>query len=129
MRVPQAIGDVADRITILRRKLERVVEPAARAFVDRELTALLLAWTEERLPALADLVEVAELTRVNAALWDIEDRLRALEADGEFGAEFVAAARAVYRLNDERALWKRRLNERLGSPFVEVKLYGADGSG
>jgi hypothetical protein len=66
----------------------------------------------------------------------VEEDLRAYERAGTFGPEFVAAARAVYRNNDRRAAVKRRINERVGSRFVEEKSYpltaapgAADGSG
>ena len=67
--------------------------------------------------------EAQALARVNATLWDVEERLRARDAAGDFGADFVAEARSVYRHNDERAALKRALNERLGSEFVEQKSY------
>ena len=60
---------------------------------------------------------------MNTTLWEVEERLRARDAAGDFGADFVADARSVYRHNDERAALKRALNERLGSEFVEQKSY------
>lgn len=117
--VPCSVGDLLDRVTILRIKVARVGD-AARANVQRELDQLTACW-----PALAagDEAEMAELTRVNRALWDVEDRLRASEAAGEFGAAFIEDARSVYRLNDRRAAVKRALNVRLGSDLVEEKLH------
>ena len=57
--------------------------------------------------------ELAELTgelhRVNEALWDIEDAIRACERAGDFGPRFVDLARSVYRENDRRASLKRRM--------------------
>jgi len=67
--------------------------------------------------------ELAALEAVNAALWDIEDRIRAHEAQRRFDAEFIELARAVYLRNDERAAIKRRLNVLLGSPIIEEKSY------
>ncbi len=116
---PCSVGDLLDRVTILRIKVARVGE-AARSNVQRELEQLTACW-----PALAkgDEHEMAELSRVNLALWEVEDRLRAAEAAGEFGPAFVADARSVYRLNDQRAALKRALNVRLGSDLVEEKLH------
>jgi hypothetical protein len=65
-----------------------------------------------------------ELDEVNAALWDVEDRLRHLEAASDFGETFVDAARSVYRLNDRRAALKRAISETCGSAWIEQKLYG-----
>jgi hypothetical protein len=61
----------------------------------------------------------AELRAVNEALWTIEDRIRECERAGDFGPEFVAPARSVYRTNDHRVAIKRRINQRLGSEIVE----------
>jgi hypothetical protein len=58
---------------------------------------------------------------VNERLWEIEDQLRALEAEGRFDARFIELARSVYRTNDERAAIKQRINLRLGSNLIEEK--------
>jgi hypothetical protein len=65
-----------------------------------------------------------ELKAVNARLWEIEDKLRGCEAAGEFGDDFIALARSVYRENDHRAALKRRVSELLGSAIIEEKSYG-----
>ena len=67
--------------------------------------------------------ERAALKQVNAALWDIEDRIRRKEQAQAFDEEFIALARAVYVRNDERAAIKRALNLKLGSRLVEEKSY------
>ena len=123
LRVPISPGELLDKLTILRLKLERIGAPEKRANVARELALLEQIWRSE-VPEDAELQgAAAALARVNAALWDVEDALREREARGEFGAEFVALARAFYRHNDERAAIKRRVNERLGSALVEEKSY------
>jgi hypothetical protein len=65
----------------------------------------------------------AQLARVNAELWEIEDRIREHEAHGLFDAAFVQLARSVYLRNDERAAIKRRINLRLNSAIIEEKSY------
>ena len=63
------------------------------------------------------------LSEVNAALWDVEDAIRAKEARQEFDAVFVELARSVYKRNDERAAIKRQINSTLSSDLVEEKSY------
>lgn len=117
---PAAVGDVLDRITILEIKRARV--PAERrANVAAELVALTETWIGAGLPAAAAVPEYGELVAVNTALWEVEDRLRAAEANADFGPAFVADARAVYRTNDRRAALKRAVNERFGSQLQEEK--------
>ena len=69
------------------------------------------------------------LRRVNEALWAIEDDIRECERRGDFGATFVALARAVYKTNDERAELKRAINLALGSRLLEEKSYQPYGRG
>jgi hypothetical protein len=65
------------------------------------------------------------LLAVNTRLWRIEDAIRTKEAAGDFGPDFVALARAVYRENDERGRIKLALNRLLRSALVEEKQYSA----
>jgi hypothetical protein len=120
---PISWGELIDKLTILELKAARLTGPAALANVRRELAALAsleAAANHARLPALR-----AALMEVNAALWDIEDRIREKEAACDFGAEFVALARSVYRQNDRRAALKREISLALGSDLIEEKSYGA----
>jgi len=117
-------GEVADRISILRLKVDRIADPAALAHVLDHLARLEAAWTDAGLPPLDGAPGWPELCEVNARLWDVEDALRACERAGRFDEEFVALARSVYRLNDRRAALKRALDVALGSPLVEEKSYG-----
>jgi hypothetical protein len=120
---PISWGELIDKLTILELKAARLSDPAALANVRRELAALApleAAANDARLPALR-----AALMEVNAALWDIEDRIREKEAAADFGAAFVELARAVYRQNDRRAALKREISSALGSELIEEKSYGA----
>jgi hypothetical protein len=121
--VPISPGELLDKITILRIKCARIADPAKLANVRLELSRLEQSRAAS-LPAAADLAaEESELERVNAALWDIEDRIRELEAQQRFDAAFIELARSVYLRNDERAAIKRRINLKLDSALVEEKSY------
>jgi hypothetical protein len=67
----------------------------------------------------------AELKRVNARLWDVEDAIRECDARGDFGQSFIELARSVYRLNDERAQLKKAINLASGSRLFEEKSYSS----
>jgi len=66
---------------------------------------------------------VDELLDINKMLWSVEDRLRNCERDKLFDEHFVQLARSVYILNDKRASFKKELNVKYGSDFVEEKSY------
>jgi hypothetical protein len=118
--VPVSWGELLDKIIILQIKQERLEDDAKRANVTTELTALTAVAGAAMATGAATL---AELKKVNEALWDVEDRLRDKEAAGVFDADFIALARAVYFTNDRRAALKRDLNQQLGSALVEEKSY------
>lgn len=120
---PISAGELVDKITILRVKAERIGDPEKEANVRKEL-ALLEGIAGEKLAPSAELERLtAELTEINAALWDIEDGKRACERRQEFGPEFVQLARRVYMDNDKRAAVKRQINALTGSEIIEEKSY------
>lgn len=120
---PVSAGELIDKITILRVKALRIGDPAKEANVKAEL-ALLEETAGRELPQSAALEDlVAQLTEINAALWDIEDGKRDCERRQDFGPEFVALARRVYIDNDRRAAVKRQINTLVGSEIVEEKSY------
>jgi Flp pilus assembly protein TadD len=117
------IGELVDKLTILEIKNERINDPEKRINVGRELMTLLSVYQGLE-KAVANLPAMRrDLKALNAALWDIEDRIRACERAGEFGENFIALARSVYKTNDRRAELKRRINDIAGSCIVEEKSY------
>ena len=121
--VPISWGELIDKITILEIKTERLSAPAAQTNAAHELSLLRTALAELAEPPPGLPLLCAELAAVNRRLWDIEDDIRRLDAAGDFGALFVALARAVYRSNDERSRIKRAINALLGSAIIEEKQY------
>lgn len=122
-RLPVAWGEVIDKLTILDIKCDRLTDPAALSNVRRE-RAILAEAAQEALDGSSALRALRDrLHDVNAGLWDVEDRLREMEAAGTFDDAFVALARSVYRENDRRAALKKEINVLLGSEIVEEKSY------
>jgi hypothetical protein len=111
-----------DKITILEIKSERIKNPSQLENVVHELKALRAVRLGEMDRVMLDKLS-AELKRVNATLWDVEDAIRDCEARGDFGDRFIELARAVYRLNDERARLKKAINLASGSQLFEEKSY------
>ena len=120
---PISVGELFDKITILEIKAARIIDSAKRVNVLSELRLLTEVSDRAVVPSLMLDDLTAELKRVNESLWAIEDDIRDCERQGEFGAQFIALARAVYRTNDRRAQLKRQINEVSGSPIVEEKFY------
>lgn len=123
--VPVSIGELADKITILEIKSERIGDAQKLANVRTELDDLLPLWA----PLAQSQQEMAELKtalrEANTRMWDVQDALRAKEAAQDFGDEFIALARAVARHNGDRVEIKNTINRLAGSRFVEEKQYRA----
>lgn len=117
-------GELIDKITILEIKAERIHEPRKLLRVLDELAhleqvrrkTLLLAGQLDELAALT-----LELKRTNDLLWRLDEELRLHEERLDFGPAFVELARGVHRENDARAALKRRINELVGSRFMDEK--------
>lgn len=118
--VPVSLGELVDKITILRIKA-RHLQGDALAHVQQEL-ALLQQALEATGVSLDPALE-AQLLEVNGQLWEIEDAIRDQERQRCFEQVFIDLARAVYRTNDRRAELKRQINERYGSTLIEQKSY------
>ena len=121
--IPGAVGELIDKIAILRIKQRRIDDADKLANVRRELVSLTARLGEAGLDR-AELAPLeAELAAVNEKLWDVEDEIRRCEKAGDFGERFIALARAVYGANDRRAAIKREINRRCNSAIVEEKHY------
>ena len=126
VQVPVSVGELLDKLTILAIKLQRIDDGAKLVNIAREQEALERVVAAAGLRAAAGVAELeAELRRVNEQLWEIEDSIREHERQQRFDAAFIALARAVYRINDQRADLKRRINALVGSELVEEKSYAA----
>ena len=119
---PCSLGELIDKMTILRLKAERIREPEKLISVRRELALLERLAQEDGVSGPIDLL-TEKLAAVNACLWMIEDAIRGCEREGDFGPRFVELARSVYRENDSRAAIKRAINTLAGSALVEEKSY------
>jgi hypothetical protein len=123
IQTPVSYGELIDKITILEIKSRRIADAAKLANVRNELDMLNATWANSTASQTDISDERARLLAVNEALWDIEDRIRLKERAQAFDAEFIELARSVYFRNDERAAFKREINQKLGSELVEEKSY------
>ena len=127
--VPISPGELIDKLTILQLKADNIKDAGKQAHVLHE-KAMLDAVVNQHVPASPELTALWEkLFTINKSLWQIEDDIRACDARGDFGPDYIALARAVYVTNDERAAVKKKINLLLGSSIVEEKsYYDADGA-
>ena len=121
MKVEIPNGDLVDKITILKIKQLNVMNEEKLQNIKLEYQTLKPLLEEIGMSENDRLF--TDLLDVNEKQWRIEDDLRVLEKDKEFGDTFVNLARAVYFTNDERAEIKKKINLKTGSKLVEEKDY------
>ena len=116
-------GELVDKITILEIKKKKIKDQEKLAEVDKELISLNNTF-QKNISQNADLKNmIKNLKDINLKLWDIEDGKREAEKNKKFDNKFIELARNVYKLNDERAKIKLKINQFLGSNIKEVKSY------
>ena len=128
MKIEVSNGEIVDKLTILDIKLRLISDKGKLENVQTEFNELspivksiyddLSQENRERMASLHQ-----ELQEVNQKLWYIEDDIRMLEAQQNFGERFIELARSVYFTNDQRALLKKEINLLTGSLLVEEKSY------
>ncbi|MEM6999125.1 MAG: DUF6165 family protein, partial [Pseudomonadota bacterium] len=121
--VPVSVGELIDKITILRIKKSKADDKQKLVNIEHELSQLEEVWNQSSYSKTDISALTQSLTEVNETLWKIEDDIRAKEAVSEFDDIFVQLARSVYQQNDLRAALKKEINTITGSTLVEEKLY------
>jgi cupin superfamily acireductone dioxygenase involved in methionine salvage len=120
MQIEVSNGEIADKLTIIEIKLERIKDSRKLANLQKEYDLIN--------NAVASIIDknhqfYQDLYNINNQLWDIEDHIRDLERAKDFGDDFVQTARSVYFINDKRSDVKRKINELTGSNLTEEKSY------
>jgi len=120
MKIEVSNGEIMDKLSIIQIKLERIKDESKLLNLRKEYDELKVA--ANSIIGLDDPLYM-KLYEVNCELWDIEDRIRDLERQKKFGADFVETARAVYFRNDKRSEIKREINIKTSSGLIEEKSY------
>jgi len=120
MKIEVSNGEIIDKLTIIQIKLERIKDKAKHANLKKEFDELIQA--SALILGTSDPLYIA-LYQINCELWDIEDHIRDLERNKDFGRDFVETARAVYIKNDKRSELKREINIKTSSGLIEEKSY------
>jgi len=120
MKIEVSNGEIVDKLTIIEIKLEHIKneQKLANLKVEYEILNKAVGLIIDKTHPL-----YLELLEINKKLWTIEDRIRELEKNKDFGAEFIEVARSVYFTNDKRSDVKRKINDLTNSALVEEKSY------
>ncbi len=123
VNAPISVGELFDKITILRIKRERFLNLSALTNVQYELDCLTEISKEIIFNFPEIKLQVEELHSVNLKLWEIESAKRHYGKLNKFDDEFLQIAKDVYVFNDRRAEIKKNINMICKSKIVEEKMY------
>ena len=120
IKIPVSIGELADKITILKIKL-KYLTGQRKANVKNEYELLVDVLRSASLTIGDDLMEDLQIT--NQMLWNVEDKIRVKELNLDFKDDFIELARSIYKLNDRRSDIKKKINKKYNSIIFEEKIY------
>ena len=120
MKIEVSNGEIIDKLTIVRIKIERIGDKEKLENLRKEHD--ILAEASSSIMGQDDPL-YKSLYQVNSELWDIEDKIRDFEKRKDFGQEFISTAREVYLFNDKRSEIKREINIKTSSGLIEEKSY------
>ena len=120
LKIPVSIGELVDKITILKIKL-KFINGQKKVNVKKEYDLLNDVLKDSSLIIEDDLM--SDLQGINQKLWDVEDEIRIKELNNDFKKDFIMLARSIYKLNDKRSEIKKKINIKYNSIIVEEKIY------
>ena len=129
MNVEVSNGEIADKVSILMIKAQKIHDPDKMKNIAEELEALSVAFGQI-VGHPSDVFKKEgiwelffSLKNINEKLWNIEDKIREKEKNKQFDAEFIELARSVYMTNDKRSKIKAEINKTSHSRLLEEKSY------
>ena len=130
MKIEVSNGEIIDKLTILKIKLDQIKDVDKLVNIQKEydylgaIVGFIYAEFKDDHKTTEELQYLhTDLYNVNKTLWNIEDYIRESERAETFGSDFVELARSVYYTNDDRSDVKKKINLLTGSLFVEEKSY------
>ena len=116
-----SLGELVDKLSILRIKLKKISDPVKLELIRKEEISLAATLDSLKLENIE--FHLNGLIDINSTLWKIEDDIRDFERAANFNHEFIELARLVYKTNDERFIRKNKINTLYKSGLEEVKSY------
>ena len=118
-----SVGELLDKISILKIKKEKIKDPEKLKFIDGEYK-ILKNQLDNNINSDKKLDELFEsLKEINSKLWVNENEKRLCEKNSDFGERFIKLSRDIHFLNDNRAKIKLEINTHTGSKIKEIKEY------
>ena len=121
--IPVSVGELVDKITILKIKLNQIKDKEKLINVQKEHDTL--TFLDQYVTIQKNVLEhQQQLMEVNLAIWFLEEDIRHYEKIQHFTGDFIEVARKIYKTNDERSRIKKEINVLCNSELIEEKSHG-----
>jgi hypothetical protein len=117
--IPISLGELYDKISILKVKVNRIQDKEKLKNIQKELDLLYKIASKHPIQTYF----IIDLYNINDQIWVTEDNIRKKEQKKEYDEIFISLARDIYHNNDKRAEIKREINLKYGSDIIEEKSY------
>jgi hypothetical protein len=118
MLIEVSDGEIVDKVTILKLKLEYIQDPAKLSNIKTEYDILSKSMKTIGIDDSSDFF--IRLYEINKVIWHLEEDIRKLDTVDQ---KFIDVARNIHKYNDERAFVKKQINFSNNSLVVEEKSY------
>lgn len=121
--VPISVGELIDKISILKIKKKKITNKIKQKNIIKELNFLEKIYKSNFKKNKKLKYYEKQLIKINNILWEIENKIRNCESKKNFKKTFIYLARSVYVNNDKRSKIKRKINTLTRSTLIEEKSY------
>ena len=122
IKIPVSLGELVDKITILRIKQACITDAVKIANVSHEYH-MLVAIPEYSLIKSTIAGQEADLQKVNQLIWTHSEDIRRLDQENDINNAYLETSRIIFELNDERSRIKKAINVICNSELVEEKSF------
>ena len=116
-KISCSFGEIIDKVTILRIKLNNIKNKSSLENINLELETI---QNEIELVNIKDEL-FDELYKINNKLWILEDIIREKSRNKEFDKQYIKIAESIHKTNDERSNIKKKINIKYKSKLIEEK--------
>ncbi len=114
-----SFGDVVDKVTILKIKLQKIKNEEALKNINLELDTI-----QKEIPLVKEEnILFTTLYKINEQLWDLENLIREKSKNKLFDNSYIQTAESIHITNDRRCNLKRTINMKYNSELIEEKSY------
>jgi hypothetical protein len=122
IKIPVSLGELVDKITILRIKQACITDAEKIANVLTEYH-MLVAIPEYSLIKSTIASHEEDLQKVNQLIWSFSEDIRQLDQENNINNAYLEISKTIFKMNEERSRIKKAINVMCNSELVEEKSY------